>query len=64
MPDTVAKVPSGLHAAAKGPLKLAGGDAFLAGGAKQVDRLKPELKGKWLSSKIVPIRTVKVFRQA
>jgi hypothetical protein len=37
----MSKVPSGLHAAAKGPLKLAGGDTFLAA-AKQVDRLKPE----------------------
>ena len=39
--NTVAKVPRGFHAAANGPLKLAGGDAVL-GRAKQVDRLKPQ----------------------
>jgi len=44
-PNTVAKMPSGFHAAAQGPLKLAGGMAFLAR-AKQVDRLKPEPQAK------------------
>ena len=39
--NTVAKVPSGFHATAQGPLKLAGRVAFLAG-AKQVDGLKPK----------------------
>ena len=39
--NTVAKVPSRLHAAAQRPLKLAGRDAFL-GRAKQVDSLKPQ----------------------
>jgi hypothetical protein len=43
--DTVPKVPSRLHTAAKKPLKLAGGDAFLAA-AKQVDGLKPQPQGK------------------
>jgi len=45
VPDTVPKVPSGLHAAAKGSLKLTGGNAFLAA-AKQVDGLKPEPQRK------------------
>jgi hypothetical protein len=43
--NAVAKVPSGFHAAAEHPLKLAGGNTFLAG-AKQMDRLKPKAQPK------------------
>ncbi len=43
MANAVSKVPSGFHAAAKGPLKLAGADAFL-GRAKQMDGLEPQPK--------------------
>lgn len=39
--DAMAEEPSGLHAAAEGPLKLAGADTFLAAG-HQVDGLKPD----------------------
>jgi hypothetical protein len=40
-PDAMPKMPSGFHAAAKHPLKLAGGDAFLTG-AQQMDCLQPQ----------------------
>ena len=43
--NAVAKVPSGFHAAAERPLKLAGRDAFLDC-AKQMDRLKPQPQGQ------------------
>jgi len=39
--DTLPKMPSGFHATAKGPLKLAGGDTFFAR-ARQMDGLTPE----------------------
>jgi len=41
----MAKMPSGFHAAAKHPLKLARADTFLAG-AKQMDGLQPHSQGK------------------
>lgn len=41
MPDTMAKMPCGFHAAAEHPLKLASRYAFLAG-THQVDGLQPE----------------------
>lgn len=43
--DAMAKVPSGFHSAAQGPLKLTARNAFLAR-AKQMDRLQPETKRK------------------
>ena len=63
-PDAMPKVPSGFHAAAQGPLKLAGADAFLAG-THEMDRLKPQAKrevailengvdpdGEWLAARV------------
>lgn len=40
--DAMAKEPSGLHGAAKGPLKLAGRDALFAA-AHQIDGLQPDM---------------------
>jgi hypothetical protein len=44
-PDTVAKEPSGFHAAIEHPLNLARRDAFLAR-AEQMDDLRPQVQGK------------------
>lgn len=41
--NTVAKVPSGFHAAIEGALKLAGAEALLAGG-NELDRLQPQME--------------------
>jgi len=45
LPNAMAEVPSGFHAAAKHPLKLAGRYAFLRS-TKKVDRLKPKPQGQ------------------
>lgn len=43
LPDAMAEEPSGFHAAAEGPLKLAGADTLLAA-AHQVDGLQPDVQ--------------------